>query len=143
GLLGRAGIDDAVMAQHGIGAIDLLVLNLYPFEQVTAKADCTLADAVENIDIGGPAMLRSAAKNFARVAVATSPDQYAGLLAELEANDGRLSAATRFALSVAAFNRVAQYDAAISNYLSAVTDTSAEVPVRTAFSAQSNGNFIK
>ena len=143
GLLGRAGIDDAVMAQHGIGAIDLLVLNLYPFEQVTARADCTLADAVENIDIGGPAMLRSAAKNFARVAVATAPDQYEALLAELEANDGQLSAATRFALSVAAFNRVAQYDAAISNYLSAVTDTSAEVPVRSAFPAQSNGSFVK
>ncbi len=143
GLLGRAGTDDAVMAEHGIGAIDLLVLNLYPFESVTAKADCTLADAVENIDIGGPAMLRSAAKNFARVAVATSPDQYAGLLAELEANDGQLSAAQRFALSVSAFNRVAQYDAAISSYLSAVTDTTAEVPVRSTFPAQANGSFIK
>lgn len=143
GLLGRAGTDDAVMAEHGIGAIDLLVLNLYPFEQVTAKADCTLADAVENIDIGGPAMLRSAAKNFARVAVATSPDQYADLLAELEANDSQLSAATRFALSVTAFNRVAQYDAAISSYLSAVTDTASAVPARSAFPAQANGSFIK
>ena len=143
GLLGRAGTDDAVMAEHGIAPIDLLVLNLYPFETVTAKAGCTLADAVENIDIGGPAMLRSAAKNFARVAVATSPDQYAGLLAELEASDGRLSAATRFALSVAAFNRVAQYDAAISNYLSAITDGSGEVPVRAPFAAQANGSFVK
>jgi phosphoribosylaminoimidazolecarboxamide formyltransferase/IMP cyclohydrolase len=143
GLLGRAGTDDAVMAQHGIGAIDLLVLNLYPFEAVTAKCDCTLADAVENIDIGGPAMLRSAAKNFARVAVATDPSQYAGLLAELAANDGQLSAAKRFALSVAAFNRVAQYDAAISNYLSAITDSSAAVPTRSAFAAQANGSFIK
>ncbi|TWG92253.1 phosphoribosylaminoimidazolecarboxamide formyltransferase/IMP cyclohydrolase [Luteimonas sp. J16] len=143
GLLGRAGTDDAVMAEHGIAPIDLLVLNLYPFEQVTANAGCTLAEAVENIDIGGPAMLRSAAKNFARVAVATSPDQYAGLLAELEANDGRLSAATRFALSVAAFNRVAQYDAAISNYLSAITDASGDVPVRAPFSAQANGSFVK
>ncbi|TQM03661.1 IMP cyclohydrolase /phosphoribosylaminoimidazolecarboxamide formyltransferase [Pseudoxanthomonas sp. 3HH-4] len=143
GLLGRAGTDDAVMAEHGIGAIDLLVLNLYPFESVTAKADCTLADAVENIDIGGPAMLRSAAKNFARVAVATDPSQYAGLVAELDANEGALSAKTRFALSVAAFNRVAQYDAAISNYLSAVTDTSGEVPVRATFSAQANGSFVK
>ncbi|MBD9370230.1 bifunctional phosphoribosylaminoimidazolecarboxamide formyltransferase/IMP cyclohydrolase [Xanthomonas sp. XNM01] len=143
GLLGRAGTDDAVMAEHGIAAIDLLVLNLYPFESVTAKAGCTLADAVENIDIGGPAMLRSAAKNFARVAVATSPDQYAGLLAELDANEGRLSAAQRFALSVAAFNRVAQYDAAISSYLSAVTDTTADVPVRSTFPAQANGSFIK
>ena len=143
GLLGRAGTDDAVMAEHGIGAIDLLVLNLYPFESVTAKADCTLADAVENIDIGGPAMLRSAAKNFARVAVATDPSQYAGLVAELDANDGALSAKTRFALSVAAFNRVAQYDAAISNYLSAVTDASSDVPVRSTFAAQANGSFIK
>ncbi|MGN0859152.1 MAG: bifunctional phosphoribosylaminoimidazolecarboxamide formyltransferase/IMP cyclohydrolase, partial [Stenotrophomonas sp.] len=142
GLLGRAGLDDAVMAQHGIAPIDLLVLNLYPFESVTAKADCTLADAVENIDIGGPAMLRSAAKNFARVAVATSPDQYAGLIAELEANDGQLSAAQRFALSVAAFNRVAQYDAAISNYLSAVTETTA-VPVRAEYPAQMNSSFVK
>lgn len=143
GLLGRAGTDDAVMAEHGIAAIDLLVLNLYPFESVTAKADCTLADAVENIDIGGPAMLRSAAKNFARVAVATSPDQYDALLAELASTDGKLSAAKRFELSVAAFNRVAQYDAAISNYLSAVTDTSASVPVRNEYPAQMNSSFIK
>ncbi|TDK22704.1 bifunctional phosphoribosylaminoimidazolecarboxamide formyltransferase/IMP cyclohydrolase [Luteimonas aestuarii] len=143
GLLGRAGIDDAVMAEHGIAAIDLLVLNLYPFESVTAKADCTLADAVENIDIGGPAMLRSAAKNFARVAVATDPSQYADVLAELDANHGALSAKMRFALSVAAFNRVAQYDAAISNYLSAITDASADVPVRAPFSAQANGSFVK
>ena len=143
GLLGRAGTDDAVMAEHGIAAIDLLVLNLYPFESVTANADCSLADAVENIDIGGPAMLRSAAKNFARVAVATSPDQYDALLAELDANDGKLSAAKRFELSVAAFNRVAQYDAAISNYLSAVSDTSAAVPVRAEYPAQMNSTFVK
>jgi phosphoribosylaminoimidazolecarboxamide formyltransferase/IMP cyclohydrolase len=143
GLLGRAGSDDAVMAQHGIAAIDLLVLNLYPFEAVTSKADCTLAEAVENIDIGGPAMLRSAAKNFARVAVATDPAQYADLLADLEAHDGQLSAAKRFALSVAAFNRVAQYDAAISNYLSTVTDPASEMPVRAAFPAQANGTFVK
>ncbi len=143
GLLGRAGTDDAVMAEHGIAPIDLLVLNLYPFESVTAKADCSLADAVENIDIGGPAMLRSAAKNFARVAVATSPDQYDALLAELANNDGQLSAAKRFELSVAAFNCVAQYDAAISNYLSAVTDTSAAVPVRNEYPAQMNSSFIK
>ena len=142
-LLGRAGIDDAVMAQHGIAAIDLLVLNLYPFEQVTADAGCTLADAVENIDIGGPAMLRSAAKNFARVAVATSPSQYATLLGELDANAGSLSARTRFALSVAAFNRVAQYDAAISNYLSSITDATTALPQRTPFSAQANGSFVK
>ncbi len=143
GLLGRSGTDDAVMAEHGIAPIDLLVLNLYPFETVTASPSCTLADAVENIDIGGPAMLRSAAKNFARVAVATDPAQYADILEELAASDGALSAQTRFSLSVAAFNRVAQYDAAISNYLSSVTDTTDEVPQRAAFSAQANGSFVK
>ncbi|MBN8886057.1 MAG: bifunctional phosphoribosylaminoimidazolecarboxamide formyltransferase/IMP cyclohydrolase [Rudaea sp.] len=138
-LLGRAGIDEAVMAQHDIGPIDLLVLNLYPFEAVTARAGHTLAEAVENIDIGGPAMLRAAAKNYPRVAVLTDSGQYAAALAELEANDGALSAATRFALSVAAFNRVAQYDAFISNYLSAIQADGS----RALFPAQNNGNFIK
>ncbi len=74
GLLGRAGTDDAVMAEHGIAPIDLLVLNLYPFEATVAKPDCTLEDAIENIDIGGPARLRSAAKNWNDVVVRTSPD---------------------------------------------------------------------
>jgi phosphoribosylaminoimidazolecarboxamide formyltransferase/IMP cyclohydrolase len=143
GLLGRAGTDEAVMAEHGIVPIDLLVLNLYPFERVTADPACTLDTAVENIDIGGPAMLRSAAKNFARVAVATDPAQYTDLVGELEANDGQLSAAKRFALSVAAFNRVAQYDAAISNYLSAVVEHNAAGVCRSPFPAQSNGNFVK
>ncbi len=139
GLLGRAGIDDAVMAAHGIGAIDLLVLNLYPFEAVSANPDSTMDEIIENIDIGGPAMLRSAAKNYARVAVATDPAQYEAILEELNANDGALSAKTRFALSVAAFNRVAQYDAAISNHLSAIQDDGS----RALFPAQSNSNFVK
>jgi len=138
-LLGRAGVDEAVMAQHGIGAIDLLVLNLYPFEAVTARADHTLAEAVENIDIGGPAMLRAAAKNYPRVAVVTEPAQYTATLAELETNDGALSAKTRFALAVAAFDRVAQYDAFISNYLSAIQADGS----RALFPAQNNGNFVK
>ena len=139
GLLGRAGIDDAVMAEHGIGAIDLLVLNLYPFEAVSANPDSTMDEIIENIDIGGPAMLRSAAKNYARVAVATDPAQYQGLVDELDANDGALSAKTRFALSVAAFNRVAQYDAFISNYLSSIQDDGS----RALFPAQNNSNFVK
>ncbi len=143
GLLGRGGTDDAVMLEHGIAAIDLLVLNLYPFEQVTAEPTCTLADAVENIDIGGPAMLRSAAKNFARVAVATDPSQYAAIVSELAQSSGALSAATRFALSVAAFNRVAQYDAAISNYLSAVRDPATPIPERSEFPAQMNSTYVK
>jgi len=140
GLLGRAGTDDAVMAEHGIAPIDLLVLNLYPFEKVSADPASTMDEIVENIDIGGPAMLRSAAKNFARVAVATDPVQYAGILEELDANDGALSAKTRFALSVAAFNRVAQYDACISNTLSSINDDDGG---RHFFPGQSNGSFIK
>ncbi len=139
GLLGRAGTDDAVMAEHDIDPIDLLVLNLYPFEQVSANPDSSFADIIENIDIGGPAMLRSAAKNFARVAVTTDPAQYAALLSELDASNGALSAKTRFELSVAAFNRVAQYDAAISNYLSAIGPDGTQM----SFSAQANGSFVK
>ena len=139
GLLGRAGVDDAVMAQHGIAPIDLLVLNLYPFEQVSANPDASMDDIIENIDIGGPAMLRSAAKNFARVAVVTDPSQYAGLLGELDAHDGTLSASTRFALSVAAFNRVAQYDGCISDYLSSIGADGK----RGLFPAQQNSHFVK
>src|SRR5690606_1542693 len=101
-------------------------------------------DIIENIDIGGPAMLRAAAKNFAHVAVATDPAQYAGLLQELEANGGALSLRTRFALAVAAFNRVAQYDARISDVLSAMAEPSDEgARNRGLFPAQANGNFVK
>ncbi len=144
GLLGRRGTDDQVMAQHGIAPIDLLVLNLYPFEATVAKADCTLADAIENIDIGGPAMLRAAAKNWADVAVLTAPDQYAALLTALQDHQG-LTRAERFALSVAAFNRVAQYDAAISDYLSSLSlnEDATEVAERSSFPGQFNLNFHK
>ena len=106
-----------VVSPLGDVPIDMVVVNLYPFAATVAKPDCSYEDAVENIDIGGPAMLRSAAKNFARVAVATDPSQYDALIAELRDNAGTLSAQTRFSLAVAAFNRVAQYDGAISDYL--------------------------
>lgn len=139
GLLGRAGTDDAVMAAHGIAAIDLLVLNLYPFARVSADPSSSFEEVIENIDIGGPAMLRSAAKNFARVAVATDPAQYAGIVAELEANDGTLSGKTRFELAVAAFNDVASYDACIGNHLSAIQADGSQA----LFPAQSNSNFVK
>src|ERR1700722_14469994 len=119
GLLARRGNDDAVMAELGIARIDLLVLNLYPFEATVAEPDCTLEQAIENIDIGGPAMLRSAAKNWNDVGVLTSPDQYADALAEIEQHGG-LGRATRFKLAVAAFNNVSSYDGAISDYLSAL-----------------------
>ena len=139
GLLGRSGTDDAVMAEHGIKPIDLLVLNLYPFVRVAMDPASTFDDVIENIDIGGPAMLRSAAKNFARVAVATDPSQYAALVDELQANGGTLASKTRFALAVAAFNNVAQYDAFISNHLSSLADDGTQ----SLFPAQSNSNFVK
>ena len=132
----------AAIEAHGIAAIDLLVVNLYPFEATVAKADCTLADAIENIDIGGPAMVRSAAKNWRDVAVLTDASQYGGVVAELKAA-GRVSDATKFALSVAAFNRIASYDAAISDYLSALAGPSDGVPERAEFPAQANGRFVK
>ena len=134
------------LAEHGIGTIDMLVVNLYPFEATVAKAGCTLEDAIENIDIGGPAMVRSAAKNWKDVAVLTDAAQYAPVLAELQANQGKLTDATRFGLAVAAFNRISNYDAAISDYLSAIDFAAAGasgVPARGLFPSQSNGRFIK
>jgi phosphoribosylaminoimidazolecarboxamide formyltransferase/IMP cyclohydrolase len=144
GLLGRRGTDDAVMTQLDIAPIDLLVLNLYPFEQTVAKPGCTLEDAIENIDIGGPAMLRSAAKNWNDVGVLTSPDQYDEALAEIESQGG-LTRATRFKLAVAAFNRVSNYDGAISDYLSALqlNDNHDAIAGHDLFPAQANGRFVK
>jgi phosphoribosylaminoimidazolecarboxamide formyltransferase/IMP cyclohydrolase len=103
------------------------------------KPDASMDEIIENIDIGGPAMLRSAAKNFARVAAATDPAQYAAIVDELDANDGTLSAATRFRLSVSAFNRVAQYDACISHYLSSIKEDGTQA----LFAGQANGTFVK
>ncbi len=116
GLLGRRGTDDAIMAEHGIDAIDMVVVNLYPFEATVAKTDCSLEDAVENIDIGGPTMLRSAAKNHKDVAVVTDPADYARILEELQANNGQLAHATRFDLAIKTFEQTARYDGAIANY---------------------------
>ncbi|MEY2661606.1 MAG: bifunctional phosphoribosylaminoimidazolecarboxamide formyltransferase/IMP cyclohydrolase [Pseudomonadota bacterium] len=130
---------------HGIDTIDLLVVNLYPFEATVAKPGCTLEDAIENIDIGGPAMVRSAAKNWKDVAVLTDASQYPTVLAELQ-SQGKVSDATRFALSVAAFNRISQYDAAISEYLSSIQFNPAPAdgaPRRHEYPAQSNANFVK
>ncbi len=132
----------AALAQHGIATIELLVVNLYPFEATVAKAECTLADAIENIDIGGPAMVRSAAKNWNDVAVMTDASQYAGVVAELKAS-GKVSEATRFALAVAAFDRIAQYDGAISDYLSSLSGPSAGVPERGEFPKQINSRHVK
>jgi phosphoribosylaminoimidazolecarboxamide formyltransferase/IMP cyclohydrolase len=140
GLLARRDLPEHVQAiqQHGIAPIDLLVVNLYPFEATVARPGCTLEDAIENIDIGGPAMVRSAAKNWRDVGVLTDATQYGPVTEELK-RDGGLSDATRFALSVAAFNRIANYDGAISDYLSSLQPDGS----RALFPAQSNGRFIK
>ncbi|MDM0049116.1 bifunctional phosphoribosylaminoimidazolecarboxamide formyltransferase/IMP cyclohydrolase [Variovorax sp. J22R115] len=140
GLLARRDLPAhmAALKEHGIDTIDLLVVNLYPFEATVAKPGCTLEDAIENIDIGGPAMVRSAAKNWKDVGVLTDAAQYPQALAELKA-DGKLSDKTKFAFSVAAFNRISQYDGAISDYLSRIQEDGTHA----LFPAQSNGRFVK
>jgi phosphoribosylaminoimidazolecarboxamide formyltransferase/IMP cyclohydrolase len=122
GLLARRDVPDhmAAMREAGIELIDLVVVNLYPFQQTIAKPGCTFEDAIENIDIGGPTMVRAAAKNHAGVAVATDPGDYASLLGEMRANGGTLSAATRLALAKKAFAHTAAYDAGVANYLTSL-----------------------
>jgi phosphoribosylaminoimidazolecarboxamide formyltransferase/IMP cyclohydrolase len=117
GLLGRRGVDDAVMQEHDIPPIDLLAVNLYPFAQTVAKPDCTHADAIENIDIGGPAMVRAASKNHESVTVIVDPADYSRVLADLDANDGATSIDTRAGLAAKAFAHTARYDTMVSNYL--------------------------
>ncbi|MBK1732959.1 bifunctional phosphoribosylaminoimidazolecarboxamide formyltransferase/IMP cyclohydrolase [Thiococcus pfennigii] len=117
GILGRRGVDDGVMRENGIRPIDLVVVNLYPFEQTVADPACDLATAIENIDIGGPTLLRAAAKNHAAVGVVVDSADYPRLLAELTERGGTLSDATRFDLAVKAFEHTARYDGAIANYL--------------------------
>ncbi len=117
GILGRRGVDDGVMAEHGIAPIDLVVVNLYPFRETVARPGCTLAEAIENIDIGGPALVRAAAKNHGDVGVVVDPADYPGVLADLEAHAGALPDERRFALAVKAFEHTAAYDGAVADYL--------------------------
>ncbi|WP_031434690.1 bifunctional phosphoribosylaminoimidazolecarboxamide formyltransferase/IMP cyclohydrolase [Methylomarinum vadi] len=117
GILGRRGIDDKIMAANGIKAIDMVVVNLYPFEQTVARPSCDLETAIENIDIGGPTMIRAAAKNHTDVAVVVDPEDYAPIVTELKANDGNLCQQTRFNLALKSFEHTARYDTAISAYL--------------------------
>src|SRR5690606_27068461 len=140
GILARRDLAEHMdtIAAHDIGRIDLVVVNLYPFQQTVAKPDCTLEDAIENIDIGGPAMVRSGAKNWRGVGVLTDASQYAAALAEIRESGG-LSDATRFGLAVVAFNAISNYDGAISDYLSSLQPDGS----RAAFPAQSNGRFVK
>jgi len=120
GILARRGTDEAVMAANGIGPIDMVVVNLYPFEQTVARADCDLPMAIENIDIGGPTLLRAAAKNHAAVTVIVDSADYAPVLAELQQHDGQTTIARRYALAVKTFEHTARYDGAIANYLGAI-----------------------
>ncbi len=121
GLLGRRGVDEAVMKQHGIDAIDLVVVNLYPFAATIAKPDCTYEDAIENIDIGGPAMVRASAKNHDRVAIVVDPLDYGVIIDELNAHNGSVTETSRKRLAAKAFTHTAQYDAMVSSYLTKVT----------------------
>ena len=140
GILGRRDLPDhvATMQAHDIPNIDMVIVNLYPFEATVAKPNCTLEDAIENIDIGGPAMVRSAAKNWKDVAALTDASQYQAVIDELNST-GALAEKTTFALSVAAFNRISNYDAAISDYLSSFNADG----TRNAFPTQTNGRFVK
>ena len=124
GILARRDLPEhlATLEQHGIPAIDLVCVNLYPFRETVAKPNVTLDEAIENIDIGGPAMVRSSAKNYAGVAVVTDPEDYPALLAEMQDNDGALTLATRFGLAKKAFTHTARYDAAIANWLASLDE---------------------
>lgn len=128
------------LEEHGIGTIDLVVINLYPFAQTIAKDTCTFEDAIENIDIGGPAMLRAAAKNHQDVTVLISPEDYAGVLDEIKAHDGAVSFTTNLRLAKKVFAHTAQYDGAIANYLSALPDNQAHLK-RSLFPRSLHLNF--
>ena len=116
GILARRGQDDAVMAEHGIQGIDMVVVNLYPFEATVAKPDCSLEDAIENIDIGGPTMVRAAAKNHRWVNIVVNAGDYAAILEEMRTNQRATTLATRFDLAIKAYEHTAAYDGAIANY---------------------------
>lgn len=139
GLLGRRGIDDAVMAENGIAPIDLVVVNLYPFEQTVARPDCDLPLAIENIDIGGPTMLRAAAKNHNAVTVIVDANDYDGVIEEMKTNNGALSHERRYHFAVKTFEHTAHYDGAIANYLGATALDGS----KSHFAHTHNTQFIK
>jgi len=144
GILGRRGTDDGVMAEHGIDPIDMVVVNLYPFAQTVARPDCPLEDAIENIDIGGPTMVRAAAKNHKDVAIVVKTSDYDGIVAELKENGG-LSQASRFDLAVKAFEHTAAYDGAIANYLGSIAAGAGAIQgeEKQPFPRTFNSQFIK
>lgn len=144
GILGRRGQDDRIMAEHNIGPIDLVVVNLYPFAATVAKPDCHLALAIENIDIGGPTMVRSAAKNHAHVGIVVNTEDYQAVLDDLKAHQG-LRYKTRFNLALKAFEHTAAYDGMIANYLGTINQDADVLSVdeRVAFPRTFNTQFKK
>ncbi|MBY6225753.1 bifunctional phosphoribosylaminoimidazolecarboxamide formyltransferase/IMP cyclohydrolase [Ferrimonas balearica] len=146
GILGRREQDDAVMDSHGIKPIDMVVVNLYPFAQTVAKAGCTLEDAVENIDIGGPTMVRSAAKNHKDVAIVVNAHDYDRVITEMDAGEGSLTFQTRFDLAIAAFEHTAAYDGMIANYFGTMVPSygdNKEGDEESVFPRTFNQQFIK
>ncbi|MGB1906007.1 MAG: bifunctional phosphoribosylaminoimidazolecarboxamide formyltransferase/IMP cyclohydrolase, partial [Spongiibacter sp.] len=138
GILGRRGTDDSVMQDHGIDAIDMVVVNLYPFEATVANPDCTLEDAIENIDIGGPTMVRAAAKNHRDVTIVVNSGDYPRILEELRNNNGATEHATRFDLAIKAYEHTAAYDGAIANYFGRLVPGGSDKFPRTF-----NSQFVK
>ncbi|EOW9552355.1 bifunctional phosphoribosylaminoimidazolecarboxamide formyltransferase/IMP cyclohydrolase [Vibrio fluvialis] len=146
GILGRRGQDDDVMNTHAINPIDMVVVNLYPFAQTVANPNCTLADAVENIDIGGPTMVRSAAKNHKDVTIIVNASDYDRVIAEMDANDQSLTLDTRFDLAIAAFEHSAAYDGMIANYFGTMVPSygeNKEGDEESKFPRTFNQQFIK
>ncbi|HFD86757.1 MAG TPA: bifunctional phosphoribosylaminoimidazolecarboxamide formyltransferase/IMP cyclohydrolase, partial [Gammaproteobacteria bacterium] len=136
GILARRGEDDQIMAEHGISPIDLVVVNLYPFEATVADPDCTLEDAIENIDIGGPAMVRAAAKNHAHVAVVVEPNDYAQVIEAMKAHGNGVPQALKYDLMVKAFEHTARYDGMIASHFGRIAATGETSEFSRTFNAQ-------
>ncbi len=136
GILGRRGTDDEIMDEHGITPIDMVVVNLYPFAKTVTRPDCTREDAIENIDIGGPTMVRAAAKNHRDVAIVVNADDYDRVLAEMSEHDGALTLETRFDLAIAAFEHTAAYDGMIANYFGNQVQDHIDSPFPRTFNSQ-------
>ncbi|MCG7535620.1 bifunctional phosphoribosylaminoimidazolecarboxamide formyltransferase/IMP cyclohydrolase [Pseudoalteromonas sp. OOF1S-7] len=144
GILARRGQDESVMAENNISAIDMVVVNLYPFAQTVAKADCSLEDAIENIDIGGPTMVRAAAKNHKDVTIVVNAADYGRVINEMKANNGSTEYKTRFDLAIAAYEHTAQYDGMIANYFGKmVPDYTEEAAEDSKFPRTINMQFTK
>lgn len=136
GILGRRDIDEDAMLNHAITPIDLVIVNLYPFEQTIAKPDCDLATAIENIDIGGPTMVRSAAKNHKWVSIVVNSQDYQRVIDEMNNNDCVVTDQTRFELALSAFEHTAKYDGAIANYLGSLNQDGTKTPFPRTFNTQ-------